>query len=105
MRDSEMMVSLLREMEAEKGGRITIFWHMGMGEEELHRYHNVELLIDAGHAKWTGPQKSIVRITNDGYDFVHAFDANRSFRKKYLELFEKGFPYIRAVDKAMSLFS
>ena len=67
MRDSELMLSLLREMARHSSGQIIMPNTMGADESFYRKRHHLELLIDDGYAEWTGPQESIARITSAGY--------------------------------------
>ena len=56
---------------------------------ERERFHNGELLVDAGLATWTS--ESAMRITNDGYDFLNAFRQDpQKYKAKAEELFSRG---------------
>lgn len=103
MRDPDLMLSLLREMADDDSGWIAIPATMGMRAHELRRRHQLELLIDAGHAQWTSPQMSVARITNAGYDFINAVEMQETVRAKFLELFKAGIPYLNAASTAMGL--
>ena len=69
-----------------------------MSEAEQAEHHHLELLVDAGHAEWSGSRnpKDVVRITNDGYDFLNAIDNGKGTKSRFLELFNNGMPYLRA---------
>lgn len=67
------------------------------------RHHHCELLVDAGHAEWVGSKKEIVRITNDGYDFLNAVKAQASAKDKFLEWFNEGLPYAQAALRAVEM--
>lgn len=69
MRDENLMLALLREM-AESDEGITIFGGSFGGK----RQHNAQLLVDQGSAEWIGPSKTILRITNDGYDRLNIYN-------------------------------
>lgn len=68
MRDKEMMIALLTEMAEDSEGRILIF-------EADERFHQAELLEDAGLARWK--HKAVLRITNRGYELHNALDQIR----------------------------
>ncbi len=53
MRDPEVMLSLLREMSDDDNGWIVMPATMGMSVHAQRRRHQLQLLIDAGHAQWT----------------------------------------------------
>ena len=97
MRDPEVLISLLRGMsEDESGmGRAMVPLVMGGEGDGFVRHHHDELLVDAGHAEWTGYDQQIVRITNDGYDFLGAVDNQAKAKTGFLEMFNKGAPYVR----------
>ena len=103
MRDPELMISLLKEMSKDDMGRLIIPMTFGMGERKQQRRHHVELLVDAGHAQWTGGKQDIARITNAGYDFLNAM-TNPTHGKRvwsrFVELFNSGVPYVRAAQTA-----
>ena len=106
MRDAELMISLLKEMFEDDMGRLIIPMTFDMGEREQQRRHHVELLVDAGHAQWTGGKQDIARITNAGYDFLSA-TTNPAHGKKvssrFVELFNSGVPYVQAAQAASEL--
>ena len=105
MRDPELMVSLLRQMASDNYGRLTMPASFGMSAEVQRRCHHLELLIDAGRAEWTGPQETIVRITNAGYDFINAVDQGEEFISRFLELVNKGIRVGEAMDTIVELVS
>ncbi|MDE0307015.1 MAG: hypothetical protein OXI87_19360 [Albidovulum sp.] len=70
MRDIDLMVELLERMNSKPDGQILLLRHFNMSEEESKKYHNAELLSDAGLAIWKSD--SAIRISNDGYDFLNA---------------------------------
>ena len=90
MRDPKLMMSLLREMASDNYGRMMMPASIGMSAEEQRRRHHLELLIDAGRVEWTGPQKSMTRVTNAGYDFINAVNQGEEFLHRFLELIDKG---------------
>ena len=104
MRDPELMISLLKEMSEDNMGHLIIPMTFGMDECEQQRRHHVELLVDAGHAQWTGGKQDIARITNAGYDFLNAA-TNRTHgekaRSRFVELFNGGVAYARAAQAAV----
>ena len=103
MRDPEMLVALLKEMAEDHHGRITCIMFLGMSEDDLNRRHQIELLVDAGHAAWGNDRGDQARITNDGYDFLNAYDKQQPVRDRFAELLNAGVPYVKATLEAMSL--
>lgn len=101
MRDIDLMLRLLREMSSEPMGRTNALQTMGMSDDDQSRFHNIEILIDAGHVERVS--ESRVRITNDGYDFLNAIDKNISLRAKLDELLQKGKPFVDAVRMIFSV--
>ena len=103
MRDPELMLSLLQEMSEDNMGQLIVPMRIGMGVLEQRRHHHVALLVDAGHAAWTGDQYSVARITNAGYDFLNAA-TNPTHGKRvwsrFVELFNSGVSYVRAAQTA-----
>ena len=95
MRDPEMILRLLREMADDPSGQKFTVAYKGMDEDEQAERHHVELLVDAGHARWLSHQ--MARITNDGYDFLNAVENVEGTRTRFIEMFEKGVPYAKAV--------
>jgi len=87
MRDSELELSLLREMANSPGYQIMMPAHLGMSEQELHRRHHLQLLIDDGYADWTGPQRSIARITSAGH---HRLASTETTSGAHISLEAKG---------------
>jgi len=69
MRDTELMLALLKKMSEDLGGRLRPHGGYGYKNDRKH-YHYAELLVDTGHATWTNGNE--VRITNKGYDFLIA---------------------------------
>lgn len=102
MRDSKLLLSLLREMAANPGGRVLFVRKYGMSEEEQARNHHLEQLMDADHAAQTG---DYVRITSAGYDFIAAVDNNSESMSTFLDLIKKGHPYLRAAVGALAIFN
>ena len=90
MRDSDLEVSLLREMANNPGFQVMSPAHLGMSEEELHRRHHLQLLIDDGYAEWTGPQHSIARITSAGHNRLAATDTTSVPSSVHINMEAKG---------------
>ena len=103
MRDSEMLMALLKEMSDDKHGRIQSIMFLGMSDDDLNRSHQIELLVDAGHAAWGDARGDQARITNDGYDFLSAYNKQQPVRDRFAELLDKGVPYVKAALEAMKL--
>lgn len=101
MRDPDLMLSLLREMANDSLGRIDASMTFDMDEDEQRRVHHVELLVDAGHAEWMGSQ--VARITNAGYDFLNAVSQDETYRKKFVDYFNRGMPFVEAASKIVDL--
>ena len=104
MRDPELMISLLKEMSEDNMGHLIIPMTFGMDECEQQRRHHVELLVDAGHAQWTGGKQDIARITNAGYDFLNAATNPTHGEKvwsRFIDTFNSGVSYARAAQAAM----
>jgi len=97
MYDPELSLKLLKDMAEAVDGRVVNLPSLGMSEEQRHERHQLELLIDAGHAQWEGHQLAFVRITRDGYDFLNAIESNPNLRKEFLEHLKNGLPYLKAV--------
>jgi len=76
---------------------------MGMSEEEQNRLHHTELLVDIGCAQWTNPEKDVVRITNQGYDFLNAIQKREALKVKFRQLLARGIPLVHVVTKILSL--
>ena len=74
---------------------------MGAGDEQQERHHHAELLVDAGHAEWLSPRKEIVRITNQGYDFLNAVEKQAKTKTHFLVDFNKGLDYAEAAHRAI----
>lgn len=108
MRDHELLLSLLEDMSKDDLGRLTIPMEFGMDQQEQQRHHHVELLVDAGHAEWTGERHSIARITNAGYDFLNAATNPKTGDKvkdKFVKLFNDGVPYVKAAQSAIDFIT
>ena len=76
-----------------------IVQHMGMSDDELDRMHNIEILSDAGHAHWISD--SMVRITNEGYDFLQAIQQGEQYRATFLERINMGIEYVRVAAEVV----
>ena len=105
MRDPDLMLSLLEEMSRSDEGTIAAVkpgdGHTG---EPHRRHHHADLLVDAGHAEWMGAGRSVVRITNAGYDFLNAASNPKNgaqARTKFVDLFNDGVTYARAAQAAV----
>ena len=74
---------------------------------DLHqRHHHVELLVDAGHAEWTGDGHEVARITSAGYDFLNAAQNPNNGEKamaQFVELYNNGVSYARAAQATVEL--
>ena len=104
MRNPELLVQLLKELDAEDTGQKIIRKYIGMKSEEMVRLHHYDLLVDAGHAEWKS--KSCIRITAIGYDFLEALGSEKTgeqARRKYLERMKDGVGYARAAADAVKL--
>jgi len=88
MRDTELLIDLLRRMASDEAGRIMIRKVYGRSQKERH---HAELLTDAGHADWVSEQT--LRITTHGYDFLNAIDNQPKALDGFIESFEKGVTY------------
>ena len=103
MRDPDLMLNLLREMAHDPGGQMMAVRTMGMSNSQRAEYHHLELLVDAGHAQWTGSKQNMARITNDGYDFLNAVEHGKGTKDRFVELFNNGVPYVKAALEALKL--
>ena len=103
MRDPELLIDLLKEMSDDDLGRAIVPLTMGADKDGFHRHHHAELLVDAGHAEWTGMDEQIVRITNAGYDFLAAVDKQPKAKGRFLDVFNAGASYMHAALKAIEL--
>lgn len=101
MRDPELMLDLLRDMAESNSGRTIVSQTYGMSENELKRVHHVEILSDAGHVDWVSD--SMVRITNEGYDFLQAVQQGDKYRATFIERFNKGIEYVRVAAEIIKL--
>lgn len=85
MRDPELMISLLQEMAKDAYGRVHIGRPTyGASEEDQHRTHQAELLVDAGLADGEIDSRGVVRITNYGHDFLAAIQQSEDNKQKFL---------------------
>ena len=98
MIDPEIMVDILREFAAKNGGRDAVDM-----STDIDRCHHIELLEDAGHMTWVS--EYLVRITNDGYDFLNAIDSQQEAMSGYLDALAKGVDYLRAAEIAIEIAS
>ena len=101
MRDPDMMIAILSEMKDQPDGRLLIGPPVfAMSEHTRKRRHHVELLDDAGLACWES--KAIVRITNEGYDFMNALQQGPSYRKIFMDAIGKGKTIVDAVNAVVT---
>ncbi len=103
MRDSDLMLSLLREMANNPFGRIRAAMTAGMNEDEQRRVHHIELLVDAGHAEWETPGRRDVRITNAGYDFLNAVSQDETYKDQFADYFNRGMSFVEAARRIVDL--
>ncbi len=106
MRKPELMLELLEEMSRDDLGRLTVPMTYDMTDEAREHRHHVELLVDTGHAEWTGSEQHIARITNAGYDFLNATNnptTGQMATSKFIELFNSGVPYARAAQAVVDI--
>ena len=101
MRDPDLMLNLLREMAESASGRMLVVQHFGMSDDEQKRVHHIEILSDAGHVDWISD--SMVRVTNDGYDFLNAVEQRPDLKATFIERLEQGIPYIRVAIEIVKL--
>lgn len=73
------MMSLLGEMARNPLGEIMMPNTLGAGEDYYIKRRRLELLIDRGYADWTGPQKSIARLTDAGFHRIEALLGSSTF--------------------------
>ena len=102
MRDTELLLSLLREMGNKPHGRTIVKTFLGMDEQTQQRHHHAELLVDAGHAEWS---EGLLRITNDGYDFLNAIDADPKHLEQFHQYFNTGARYADAAMRIVDTVS
>ena len=98
MRDPQMLVDLLRQMDKEPSGRILSLEEHGMSDGDQSERHHLEILADAGLVEWLS--EHMARITNDGYDFLNAVDnpqTGKEYMAKFVDLLGKGTTFINAV--------
>ena len=117
MRDPELLIKLLGELAAEPTGRKSTF---GRGAEGMRQIQHYELLADVGHAEWrestkktttgtterTTKERSSIRITAAGYDFVEALGSERKgeeVRRRFLERMKDGAGYAKAAADAVKV--
>ena len=101
MRDPDLMLNLLREMGESADGRMIVLRHKGMSDDESNRVHHVKILSDAGHVDWISD--SLVRITNEGYDFLQAIQQGDRYRNEFFEYINKGIQYALAAGEVVKL--
>ena len=109
MMDPDLMIALLKEMEDDPDRQVVADWTTGMTDDERKRRHHVELLTDAGLAKWLPSGRSmdsIARITYDGHEFLKAVTNEHSGSrnwKKFVGLLDRGIPLVKAVKDVVVL--
>ena len=115
VRDPELMLALLRQMAREDSGELHLN-ALGQSTNFQKYRHHLILLVDAGHAQWETDhrslpiirdvalrERSVARITNDGYDFLNAVDQGESYRLRFIKLFQDGVPYVKAAIEVVNL--
>ena len=93
MRDTELLIELLRRMAENAHGTTILIKSLGMRGGDVSEYHHGELLADVGHAEWTSGKKQVLRITSTGYDFLNAIDREPEAKIRFKQLMEKGLSY------------
>ena len=107
MRDPDILVGLLREMELSPNGRLPSTSFLGFSSlriiehQDPERFHHVEILLDLGYAEKDG--QDMVRITNSGYDFLDAVRKNNNLSEKFHGLLNRGVPFATAAMKIIGL--
>ena len=97
MRDPEMMIALLKEMESTPDGQLIIGpVTFGMSIEKRKRRHQLDLLEDEGLALWES--ESIVRITSDGYEALTALRRKPEYLQMVIDWVEKGKTIAEAIN-------
>ncbi|MYC25430.1 MAG: hypothetical protein F4X56_05870 [Gammaproteobacteria bacterium] len=99
MRDVNLLILLLKEMSATDLGVIFVPFFGGASSEEQKRKHHAELLVDAGHAVWNDLDENMLRITNQGYDFLDAIEKSPEAKKQFFDLIKKGLMYADAAQR------
>ena len=103
MRNTEVMLELLREMADSVDGRVMAPLTMGASEERRSRHHYVEILADADCAEWVG--NSVARITNTGYDLLNAIAQDETNSDKLDRWLARGMRLTDAVSRIVDLVS
>ena len=101
MRDTELMIALLKEMAEDSYGHVMLIKTLGMGESTQSRLHHAELLADEGLADWRSD--SMLRITNHGYEFLAAIEQDKSYREKFADWLDRGASVASATAKIVEL--
>lgn len=104
MRDYDLLISILKEMADPNNGYpgcILVVKTLGMSQDELNRDLHARLLVDAGLAIWENEQ--LLRITNQGFDFLNAVDKQPELKEKAHRMLDKGIPYVNVVLKILEL--
>ena len=70
--------------------------YLGANSEERRRKHHAELLVDAGHAEWDDLDENMLRITNQGYDFLDALEKSPKAERQFFAWIDKGLAYTDA---------
>ena len=102
MRNIDLMIELLEEMSNCAGGQILLVRPLGMSDQDFERYHQAELLGDAGLAVWKSD--SAIRITNSGYDFLNAINQDcPQYLATCKELLGKGKALLNVANHIISI--
>ena len=97
MRDPDLLIKVLRETAQMESGVIKL-----VKPYDDNLWHHVNLLIEVG---WGVERPDFaMEITNAGYDFLNALDANPNNEQKWLDLLKRGEPMASATLQVTSGF-
>lgn len=110
MRDPDLMIQILAYMAEQPSGRLRVAsLAFGLGGaianeilDEAERHH-VDLLLDSGYVQWHDEHHTVVRITNDGYDFLNAIQQDTTLKEKFMTYFNRGVSFADAATKIVAL--
>lgn len=92
MRDPELLINVLRETSQYESGMIML-----VKPFDENVVHHLNLLIDAELGVERGDY--LMEITNAGYDFLNAIEANPDKEKMWVDLLNNGATLARACEK------
>ena len=101
MRDPELIVDLLQEMDKTVDGQYLVEPGHLRTEEGRKVSHHIDLLCDAELA--VRESRAVVRITNSGYDFLYAINQGSQYKEEFKKLMSRGKSLLEVVATIVSM--